>query len=39
VNVPGAYQTAGSGMNDHGVMVGHYLDSSCNSYGYIATPQ
>lgn len=39
VNVPKAYQSSGGGMNDHGVMVGHYVNSSCKSFGYIATPQ
>ncbi len=38
IDVPGAYQTAGGGLNDKAVVVGHYADSTCASLGYIATP-
>jgi len=32
--VPGAYQTAGGGVNDKQTMAGHWADSSCVSSGY-----
>jgi hypothetical protein len=38
INVPGAYQTGGGGLNDKLVMVGHYEDSSCNYSGFVAIP-
>jgi hypothetical protein len=39
INVPGAYQTSGGGLNDKEEVVGHYAaDSSCSESGYIATP-
>ena len=38
VNVPGAFQTSGGGLNDHVTITGHYADSSCVDSGYIATP-
>jgi hypothetical protein len=38
INVPGAYQTSGGGVNDKVVVVGHYSDTTCASSGYIATP-
>ncbi len=38
INVPGAYQTAGGGLNDKAVVVGHYADTTCANAGYIATP-
>jgi len=34
IDVPGAYQTAGGGLNDKDTMVGHYANSSCVSSGY-----
>jgi hypothetical protein len=38
LNVPGAYQTGGGGMNNKGMVVGHWAtDSSCDDEGYIAT--
>jgi hypothetical protein len=40
LNVPGAFQTAGGGLNNAEQVVGHYAtDSSCNDAGYIATPK
>jgi hypothetical protein len=36
VDVPGAYQTAGGGVNDKKTMVGHWADSSCAVGGYMA---
>jgi hypothetical protein len=38
IDAPGAYQTSGGGLNNNGVVVGHYVDISCNPTGYIATP-
>jgi len=39
LDVPGAYQTAGGGINNAGVVVGHWAtDSSCDDSAYIATP-
>jgi hypothetical protein len=39
LDVPGAYQTAGGGINNAGVVVGHWAtDSSCDDSGFIATP-
>lgn len=38
LNVPGAYQTAGGGINNGGVVVGHWVtDSSCDDSAYMAT--
>jgi hypothetical protein len=38
LDVPGAYQTAGGGINNAGVVVGHWVtDSSCDDSGYIAS--
>lgn len=37
LNVPGAYQTAGGGINNAGVVVGHWAtDSSCDDSGYMS---
>lgn len=39
LDVPGAFQTAGGGVNSAGEVVGHYTtDSSCDDAGFIATP-
>ena len=38
LNVPGAYQTAGGGLNYKLQVDGYDLDASCNASGYIATP-
>lgn len=34
IDVPGAYQTAGGGLSDEDVMVGHWANSSCVESGY-----
>jgi hypothetical protein len=39
IDVPGAYQTSGGGLNDFTEIVGHYNDSSCNYFGYAAQPE
>jgi hypothetical protein len=36
IDYPGAFQTAGGGINTHGTVVGYYLDSSCAPSAYIA---
>ena len=37
-DVPGAADTIGLGINDHGVVVGAYFDSHGNSHGFIGRP-
>jgi hypothetical protein len=39
LDVPGAFQTGGGGVNASGQVAGHYSsDSTCDNAGYIATP-
>jgi len=38
IDVPNATDTAGGGLNDLGVVVGHYVNQSGEQVGYIATP-
>ena len=38
VNAPGAFQTAGGGLNDKVSFIGHYVDNACNQFGFIAKP-
>jgi hypothetical protein len=40
IDVPGAFQTSGAGLNDFPEIVGHYVvDTSCNEAGYTAKLQ
>jgi hypothetical protein len=39
IDVPGAAQTAGGGLNDPGAVLGHYVDQSGVYHGYIAIPE
>jgi hypothetical protein len=39
IDVPGAALTSGGAVNNFGQVAGHYVDSSCNSRGYIGTPK
>ena len=39
IDVPKAVQTAGGAVNNFGQVTGHYVDSACNSFVYIATPK